>query len=81
MIVHTMIRAIAHRQRCERTGTSATTSASHTFSNTPTDAIGDAVMIYKAIFNSSSGVAQSREILLSTDAVQRLRIMHITQKL
>jgi hypothetical protein len=49
MIVQHDDRAISHRQRWERTERSATTSASRTVSNTRTDAIGDAVMIYKYI--------------------------------
>jgi hypothetical protein len=64
-------RAISHRQRWERTELSVTTSASRIVSNTRTDAVEDAVMIYKA--NSKQfRWTLSRGNICSTDAVQRL---------
>jgi hypothetical protein len=71
MIVQHDDRAISHRQRWERTERSATTSASQTVSNTRTDAIGDAVMIYKAS-SKQFRWTQSRGNICSADAVQRL---------
>jgi hypothetical protein len=69
MIVQHDDRAIYHRRRWERTH--ETTSASRAVSNTRTDAIGDAVMIYKASSKQFRWTL-SRGNICSTDAVQRL---------
>jgi hypothetical protein len=68
MIVQYDDRAISHRQRWERTERSATTFASRTASNTRTDAIGDAVMIYKASWKQFRWTP-SRGNICSTDTV------------
>jgi hypothetical protein len=71
MIVQHHDRAISHRQRWERTEHSVTTSASRIVSNTRTNAVGDAVVIYKA--NSKQfRWTLSRGNICSSDAVQRL---------
>jgi len=64
-------RAFYHRRRWERSERSETTSASRTVSNTRTDAIGDAVMIYNASSKQFRWTL-SRGNIYSADAVQRL---------
>ena len=71
MIVQHDDLAIYRRRRWERTERSEPTSASRTGSNTRTDAIGDAVMIYKAS-SKQFRWTPSRGNICSTDAVQRL---------
>jgi hypothetical protein len=71
MIVQHDDRAISHRQRWERTERSVTTSASRIVSNTRTDAVGDAVMIYKANSKQFRWTLLGENIC-STDAVQSL---------